>query len=424
MQTLGFSPVPTQCPWDSRSFQSPSLPPSPSLSGELSSASWPLGPTFPPSWVSDCELGVYLAGGYLADISLLGFFESSITAALIIFTGQWYKSSEQGIRTGLWASMTAVGAATGGLLSWSLSVGDLHKTLTVPGWKVLFIILGCFTSLIGLLWSLIVPDKPETAWWLTRAQKQAMPARLAGNHNNVRQDVGFKKYQIIEALTDPLIYLYLFTTAICCLPTGGFTNFFAILIQGMGFNTQQTLLLGIGNAWLGFWIAGMLYLGDKFRRRCAMAYFPLVVSTVGVVMVWALPHHMKVARVMGYFLAMPFAVPQIIILSLIVTNVAGRTKKTIVNGFYLCFLCAGNLAAPQIFRQKDAPNFTPALISTVVCNLTVMCLMTVIWMLYRRENKRRDAIIAEKKANGTWDENEDLGQDLTDRENIHFRYTV
>lgn len=309
-------------------------------------------------------------------------------------------------------------------MSYALSLGDLRGTLSIPGYRILFITLGVFTSVIGFVWAFVIPDKPELAWWLNREQKKGLQARLASNHNTVSQDVGLKKYQIIEALSDPLVYLYLFTTAICCIPSGGFTNFFAILINGMGFSTQESLLLGIGNGWLGFWIAGMLYLGDKFRNRCAMCYFPCLVSIAGVAMIWGLPRELKVARVMGYFLAMPFAVPQIIVLSLVVTNVAGRTKKTIVNGFYLCFLCAGNLCGPQTFRQKDAPDFVPALVATVVCNILAMVLISVIWFIYRRENKRRDAIVAQAKADGTWDENADLGQDLTDRENIHFRYTI
>jgi len=84
----------------------------------------------------------------------------------------------------------------------------------------------------------------------------------------------------------------------------------------------------------------------------------------------------------------------------------------------MAFYCAGNLIGPQTFRQKDAPGYAPALITVIVCNIIVLVLMMLIWFLYVRENKRRD-----KLQNG---EIKSIapGADLTDRENLNFRYTI
>jgi len=97
-------------------------------------------------------------------------------------------------------------------------------------------------------------------------------------------------------------------------------SFFAILIESFGFSSTDTLLLGMANSWLAVWIIVFMFLGDYFRNRCAMSIVPLLVSTAGTAMVWAIPPQHRIARLMGYYMVFPYAVPNIIVLSQNVTN--------------------------------------------------------------------------------------------------------
>lgn len=365
----------------------------------------------------------------MADISFIGFFESSIAPALMIFTAQWYKAGEQGYRTGLWVSMNSIGGIFGGAIAYGFAKADQKHQLSLAGWKIIFIFLGVLTVAAGVAFYVIVPESPEKAWFLNEREKGIVRARLVANHQNLER-TEFKWYQVREALLDPFIWLYLIIQLLTCIPNGGFTNFFGILIQSFGFSSTDTLLLGIANSWLAIWIIVFMYLGDKLRNRCAMSIFPLMVSTAGTAMVWAIPAQHRIARLMGYYMVFPFAVPSVIILSLNVTNVAGRTKKSVSNALLMSFCesphlaipsliadCAGNLIGPQTFRQKDAPGFAPALITVIAVNVVVMFLMCLLWWMYVRENKRRDRLQSPMAAPAP-------GEDLTDRENPNFRYTI
>lgn len=77
--------------------------------------------------------------------------------------------------------------------------------------------------------------------------------------------------------------------------------------------------------------------------------------------------------------------------------------------------CLGNILGPLTFRNADAPNYTPAKITIVAVEATVLCAVAVLLVYYRWENRRRDAVGAVQRA--------DVGfADLTDRENAELRY--
>jgi MFS family permease len=103
------------------------------------------------------------------------------------------------------------------------------------------------------------------------------------------------------------------------------------------------------------------------------------------------------------------------IISLITRNVAGQTKKGITMTFLFVGWAVGNLIAPQIFQEKDAPRYLPGFIVHLGVYAAYIILVVVTRILLMARNKKKDSEVAEIS--------EDLAfQDLTDRENPNFRY--
>lgn len=145
--------------------------------------------------------------------------------------------------------------------------------------------------------------------------------------------------------------------------------------------------------------------------------------------------------------------------TLLPSNVAGRTKKSVTSTLLLVAYCAGNCIGAQVFQAKDAPTYIPAI---VVCATMygVEFVSMVAWRFYckgpsqvsaalecrafvihpptcdrdilttsvdQRENKKRAALIAEMGL--TEEESAHQGRlnaesDMTDVENIHFKYSI
>ena len=70
----------------------------------------------------------------------------------------------------------------------------------------MFVTLGCVTVVIGLATLLLVPDTPMQATWLTDAEKVALLKHVSVNRTAI-QSRKLQLNQIVEALTDPQLYL-------------------------------------------------------------------------------------------------------------------------------------------------------------------------------------------------------------------------
>lgn len=58
-----------------------------------------------------------------------------------------------------------------------------------------------------------------------------------------------------------------------------------------------------------------------------------------------------------YLITVPYVLALFLAWTLIPSNVAGRTKKTIISSATFLGYCVGNMAGSQIFKQADAPRY-------------------------------------------------------------------
>ena len=99
------------------------------------------------------------------------------------------------------------------------------------------------------------------------------------------------------------------------------------------------------------------------------------------------------------------------------SNTAGHTKKVTTNAVLLMSFCLGNILGPLTFRDKDAPLFVPAKVTIVSVDSFAIATTAGLLCYYMWQNKRRDRAMA-----GIAHEQDIEFADLTDRENLEFRY--
>jgi hypothetical protein len=109
-------------------------------------------------------------------------------------------------------------------------------------------------------------------------------------------------------------------------------------------------------------------------------------------------------------------------------NTAGHTKRSTVIGVFFVFYCAGNIAGPHLFLAKEVPRYFTAIRGLVgtYCALIFFQAVYTVWCVL--ENKKREKSGVGGLAVGGPVENvEELFEgfdDLTDKENKHFRYRI
>lgn len=360
----------------------------------------------------------------------------------------------------------------GGLLAYCFSL--IKPGGPLRSWEALFIAYGCFTVLYGGFVMWWMPDSPMRAKCFSEADKRLMVERVRSNQTGL-QNRKFRMEHLIEAVKDPQMYGYCLIQICTTLPTSGLGAFANIIITGFDFTTLQTQLLAMV---LGFYIIIVLFssmwLVNKFGQNLlvmgvyVIPYVPplhhlpstylacpsdiannCVVfnsSFIGTIVLMTVENTTlgtKVGLLISYYITLSFWSAQTLALSMITRNIAGQTKKSVVVAANFIAWSAGNAIGrqtllllhhflhhlrcrivtntfnpgPQVFLDWDKPRYFIAFATHIGCySLLVVVIVALRWYL-RRENKKKD------EQTGGVDENMvHAFDDLTDKENLNFRY--
>jgi hypothetical protein len=94
--------------------------------------------------------------------------------------------------------------------------------------------------------------------------------------------------------------------------------------------------------------------------------FTTLVSMVGMLLVWKLNPNEVVGRVLGLSLSVAYVVNIPLSLSIITSNVAGFTKKSVTSAMLFVGYCIGNIVGPQFFHSYEAPSYPVGI--TLLCD--------------------------------------------------------
>lgn len=125
----------------------------------------------------------------------------------------------------------------------------------------------------------------------------------------------------------------------------------------MGFSTLKSILLGLpmGGAEIVFLVITSFLASYLRKARVLLMIFNTAVSLVGMVLVYCLDS--QAGRMTGLVFTVTFAINIPISLSLVTSNVAGFTKRSIVSSMLFVGYCVGNIVGPQFFLSTEAPVY-------------------------------------------------------------------
>ncbi|KAL2871451.1 major facilitator superfamily domain-containing protein [Aspergillus lucknowensis] len=349
---------------------------------------------------------------------LLGVFEASVAPSLILITGMWWTKPEQSRRTGLWYSQIGVAQIVGPAISY----GFQHvNSAALANWQILFLFMGCLTTMVGIAIIFLLPDNPMSASFLSTEEKIAAIEHVRVNQTGV-ENKHFKPYQVVELLlNDKETWPLLLITLLAMIDNGAVSNFSSIIIATFGFSTQRTTIIQMPSGAVSIIATvGATYLIGYSGHRSYMIAIITIPSILGAGLLLGLDEQYKVGKLFGVYLlnACPAILP--IIYSWNSANTSGYTKRVMRNALTLMAFCVGNLIGPQLFQSSDAPSYNAAKITLIVSMSAVVVLALALRQLMVWENAKRD-----QEQAGHEVEASAVGlafSDLTDIQNRQFRY--
>lgn len=199
---------------------------------------------------------------------MLGIFEGVLSPAVVTLMTFWFpdKNGERAkANSFFFTSVSAAGICTGPLSG---------TILAFSNWRVLFMIL-CFVGLVtAILWAIFVSERPETAKWLSKEERDYIETAL----NEEREVV--KQRNSIKLMNDKLpLYMllgnkYVWILGIIgfCVNIGqfGFSMWMPVMIQNLGIKNMAVIgwvcVLPNVVVLLGLWVWTFLTTKVKDRR--------------------------------------------------------------------------------------------------------------------------------------------------------------
>ncbi|KNG89671.1 hypothetical protein ANOM_002334 [Aspergillus nomiae NRRL 13137] len=370
-------------------------------------------------WGAVCMLqaAVFNTGGFFAVRFFLGLFEACISPSWVLLTSMLWTREEQSLRSSFWLCTNGLASILGSLLAYGTGTTE---GLTIANWKLIFLIVGALTLLWGFVILAYLPDGPHNAKMLSEYERIVAVWRVSHNQMGIKNPT-IKSYQIKEALLDGRCYLLYMAGMGIGILNSGVTNFMSAIIKGLNFDPLRTSLMQAPGG--AFEIVGCLSLGyvSQYRNMLGISVIlGCLPGMVGLIGLLTIPIDRRYALLAMCWMQNFVGAPIILNWTLAGVNVAGHTKRTTTLSIYFVCFVVGNIVGPHMFLSKEVPRYPTAIkgLLGTYCAVILFQSMYTVWCWVENRRPGRVSLVAVQ---------EDLlegYQDITDKENKHFRYRI
>ena len=309
-----------------------------------------------------------------------------------------------------------LGQIMGGILSWAFQF--VKPTAPLAGWRIMFLVLGLVTLLLGGLIWLLVPDNPMSAQFLSPQEKVVLLEHVKVNQTGI-ENRNFQPKQILEALLNFPVWAFFVIVIIQGIGSGIVSTYSATLLHQFGYTPKQSALLNSPSGLLNITsaiICGSVarFYGNRWLITCVGTCFGV---TAGALMSFAPTQGGKLT---GIYMVNAMIGVTPIDYQWITSNTAGHTKRAFVTAFMNAAFAIGSIIGPQTFQARDAPKYQPAKISLIATYSSSILLTILVYIFYRFANHQRDK---QAPAGGDDVTEAKAYAGLTDGQNLGFHYS-
>ncbi|OCF55964.1 hypothetical protein L486_06721 [Kwoniella mangroviensis CBS 10435] len=313
-------------------------------------------------------------------------------------------------KTGM--AFSTLSSVVNGLLSFAL---QFYNPGPIARWRLLFILMGCFSVMVGTANFFVIPANPAEAWAIidplipqNDPQKVIAIRRTSSNQTGVMNHK-IKWNQIKEALLDVKTWLIFII-----LEHSQWRSYRLQLAHRTIFGLYCQRGHAPGDPYRSnSWVSSLAFarLATKTRQPTLCTIAAVLVCLTGTIMLKEIPRSNKGGSLAALFIMYCYWAPYIIFgSSILYANVTGTSKKVAVFRISYWGYCVGNLIGPQIMSM---------LIFYCLSILFIAAYGFICWRDDKRKVKEEEIWRASRPDDGVAEE----WKDLTDKQNPLFRYS-
>ncbi|KAL6243182.1 hypothetical protein RBB50_009733 [Rhinocladiella similis] len=328
-------------------------------------------------------------GGILALRWFLGMAESAFFPLVIYYQTTFYRRGELARRLAIFYAAQSIASAFGGLLSYG--VFQIHSG-SLANWRYLFIIEGSCSMLFAIFAFWYLPYDAQSAKFLTPEEKQLAFYRIQVDSSSVVGEK-FNFRSAVAILKHPTSWIILGIEICLGVPLQSVSLFLPVIVKRLGYSTVKTNLYTVAPNVSG---AAMLlilsFASDLTRLRFPFVALGFAFTFIGFIIYATVnvTSQLHVAYFACFMMTWGTSAPSVILDVWYNNNIADENKRMMLTSIGVPVANLMGVVSSNIFQNKDAPKYLPALITTAVFG-ACGCLLTLLlgaWMVI--DNKRRD----------------------------------
>lgn len=285
-----------------------------------------------------------------------------------------------------------------------------------------------------------------SARFLTEHERVQAVERLRANQTGIGSRE-LKWDHVLEVALEPKTYLWIAMSLLLNVGASVTNTFGPLILSGLGYDKYITSLLNMPFGAVQLLIILITsYAAQKCRLKSPVLVALVLPVIAGLVMLYVLPRTdaNQGALLGGYYLLAFLFGGNPLIVSWIVGNTAGTTKKSVIMSLYNAGSSAGNIIGPLLFNASDGPSYHPGLRAVLAIFVTLVAVVLIQlanlmvlnrWQAKKRVNNGKLAVFHDASMDDKYVDIRDEGQgeggahlgeqaflDLTDRKNDEFTY--
>lgn len=280
-------------------------------------------------------------------------------------------------------------------------------------------------------------DDVTSARFLNENERLQAVERLRANQTGIGSRI-FEWDHAYEVLVEPKSYLWVGMSLLLNVGASVTNTFGPLILSGLVNNNKyiaSLLNMPFGAVQLIIILLSS-YAAQKARLKAPVLFILVIPVVAGLAILYKVPRSNQAGLLGGYYLLAFLFGSNPLIVSWIVGNTAGTTKKSIIMSLYNAGSSAGNIIGPLLFNAQDAPAYYPGLraVLAIFAALSVVVLLQWVDLFFlnkmqerRRVRNGKTKVIHDASMSDTYVmiEEEGVGEhafDLTDRKNDEFVY--
>ncbi|KAF2664663.1 MFS transporter [Microthyrium microscopicum] len=328
-------------------------------------------------------------GGLMTLRWFLGMSESAFFPLVIYYQTTFYRRGELARRLALFYAAQSIASAFGGLLAF----GTFQiKNAPLSSWRYLFIIEGTCTTLFSIFAFWYLPHSAADATFLSESEKKLAFYRMQIDSSSVvNEKFNFKEsISIFKHWTSWLII----AIEICLgVPLQSVQLFLPQIISRLKYTPVKTNLYTVApNVSGAVMLLVLAFASDYTRLRFPFIALGFIFTFIGFCIYVSIDvlDELHVAYFATFMMTWGTSAPSVLLDVWYNNNIAHEGKRLVLTSVGVPMANLMGVLSSNIFQNKDAPKYIPALATTAAFGGMGAILTIILGSYMIFDNKRRD----------------------------------